>query len=103
MDVKSTAAVVVGGERSNDGGRGGVCGGDVLRHLAGVQGVDELPHGGAVRAPAREGHGAADDGGGVSCGRVAGYAAGNSIVVWVLWCGAGERGGVRGQDGGAVP
>ena len=38
-------------------GSGGVRS-DVLRDLAGVQGVDELPDGGAVRPSAGEGHGA---------------------------------------------
>ena len=44
----------------------GVAHDDLLRHLAGVQGVDELPHGGAVCVPAAGGHGAADDGARVS-------------------------------------
>jgi hypothetical protein len=52
--------------------------------VTGVQGVDKLSHGGAVRASAREGHGATDGGGGVSCERVAGDAAGDASVVQLL-------------------
>ena len=93
---------------------------DFFHHQPGVQGVGELPLGGAVRVrvqpyqqkkdavpemvqngtdgadsrhPAYEEH----------IGQTVGDAAWRASVVWLLRAGAGERGRVRGQGGRALP
>eukprot|EP01048_Picozoa_sp_COSAG05_P017960 COSAG05_NODE_2544_length_2925_cov_2.423213_1_plen_107_part_00 len=95
---REDAGIDGGGDVSGGGG----CGGAGVRDLAGVQGVGELSSGGAVRISAAERDGSADAGGGVSCERMVGDAAWSADVVCVLWVGVGERGCVRGEDGGAV-